>query len=99
MVKGAAYQYDRGSGDGLSTAAKEASAWPTPRASDPAKEGPSNRADQLPGAVHRCNGPLAEANPNTNGSRLGLSPGVLNADWVEALMGYPPDWTRIEPPD
>lgn len=46
----------------------------------------------------RTDGPPAEAPLNTNGSRLGLSPGVLNADWVEALMGYPSGWTRIEPP-
>jgi len=37
-------------------------------------------------------GPHAQANPKPTGNRLGL----LNATWVETLMGFPIGWTASE---
>jgi len=79
------------------TSASGSSSWPTASARDwkdtpgmsTEREGnPMGRVDQLPRAVYHAGRP-APASPSTDGSRLGL----LNPDWVEALMGLPAGWT------
>lgn len=45
------------------------------------------RLDQLPRVVY-LHGQAAQENLNTSGNRLGL----LNARWVETLMGLPVGW-------
>ncbi len=68
------------SGDGLSTAAK---AWATPAPRD-WKSGAASQA------THDRNArPLSE--------QMGReAPGMLNADWVETLQGFPVGWTHID---
>lgn len=59
--------------------------WATPRAQDSKCQAfpPSSlRWDTLAGDVARETTPKGP-------------PGVLNADWVEVLMGFPPGWTTL----
>ena len=77
------------SGDGLATAVAKAE-WPTPTAQDGSNNaGPSQwkrNSQPLNVAVHQLEGQTAET-----------TTGVLNAQFVEWLMGYPIDYTRTEP--
>lgn len=61
--------------------------WPTPCASDHRDRGTA----ESPAIARR----------RAIGKQVVLSmsmPGRLNPDWVEALMGFPPGWTRIDGP-
>ncbi len=51
---------------------------------------PGGRIDLLPRAVF-ADGRLRRE----QSSSLGKPPGLLNPDWVEQLMGFPPRWTRL----
>ena len=67
-------------GDGLSTAVK---LWPTPAARD-------YRAPNKPDGASRL------SRPPTSGEQLpNAVGGVLNPEWVELLMGFPPGHTAI----
>ena len=85
------------------------SAWPTPTTAEAGKiscrpnygqQGLSNHPE-LVGKQNREKmtktrsgdvGPRDQVKSNTDGNL----PGLLNAGWVEALMGFPPDWTDFE---
>ncbi len=84
------------------TSASGCSSWPTASARD-WKDSPGmattainpdgsnrNRTDQLARAVYVA-GPAVRASSSTDGSRQGLF--LLNARWVETLMGVPVGWT------
>lgn len=77
----------RSGGDDLETTivkqARSQRIWPTPTTQDAANDaGPSQwRRNSLP--------------LNTAVKEDRESPGQLNPDWVEALMGFPPGWTRL----
>jgi hypothetical protein len=85
----------------LATMAKNGM-WPTPRAQDGPKGGPSQR-DTLPAAVSAWPTPTARdwksGSHGTQGNSRPLSEkvgGQLNPTWVEWLMGYPTGWTVLE---
>ena len=80
--------------------------WPTPMSRD--WKGPQGRAYKgesmdLPGVVKHF--PTPTATDLIKGGRVSPRPGAmgfsetlggqLNADWVEALMGYPQNWTSL----
>src|SRR3990167_9487316 len=77
------------------------SAWPSPSATD-------TRVRAAPSHPHLTkNGTLRHINKAGTQSAIRLSQAVkffdggvgeLNPDWVETLMGYPPDWTDISGP-
>ena len=82
------------SGDGLATAVK---LWPTPTTRD-WKDGSAQSCVNVPvkgllgRAVHLSHPPSSgEQLPNAVG-------GVLNPEWVERMMGYPPGYTDIRSP-
>ena len=57
--------------------------WPTPTANEDACGKPTGKMQKMLG-----NHPEVRQDPNG---------GVLNADWVEWLMGWPIGWTKLEP--
>jgi len=68
-------------GDGLETAVKK---WATPTANDAKNSLTDSQASRGTLTAH-----IVETEIDING-------GQLNADWVEALMGYPQGWTDLE---
>lgn len=83
--------------------------WATPRASDARSPGESGTAEgSAPLSVQARTWPTPSVRGNHN--RVGLSErsgdglataagtsAPLNPEWVEALMGFPPGWTELDP--
>lgn len=72
--------------------AREA-AWPTATAGDARSSG----SRSLPGSKAHAGTSLTDATERTQPSEAEKR--RLNPEWVEALMGFPPGWTTIGPPE
>jgi len=77
--------------DSASRSATDATMWPTPSANEDAAGKPGGKMQKMLGNHPEVRGLQGQGKTSTTGSLHGL----LNPQWVDLLMGFPPGWTAL----